>query len=149
MRCLWYITALFAAALLPAGCLSGSGGVPQSVMEDVNPFGWLREQRLEFHNDDTVSLRDIAILLRCGADADEGELPMEIKFTAPDSSRFVERRTIPLVLRRGPVSTAETVAIPYRRSVRLTQRGVYSVSLKPLASVRGIEAAGITIEKQQ
>lgn len=120
-----------------------------TVMGDVNPFGWLSERVITFENRDTATLCDLALTLRCGSDLETGPLTLEIEFTAPDSTRFVERRTFALPHPVKPAATAAVVTLPYRRNVRFNRTGTYTIALKPSHTVRGIEAAGFTFENQR
>lgn len=133
-----------------AGCF-GDGSVRgvDTVMTDVNPFGWLNEAVVSFDNTDTVSLYDVSLVLRCGSDVDADSVWLALEFTSPDSVRFVERRAFPTAAPVRSASMASTVSIPYRHAVRFDRCGRYRVSLKPFRTVRGIEAAGFTFQKNE
>lgn len=118
-----------------------------TVMGDVNPFGWLKEVTLSFDNTDTLSKGDLMLVVRCGSDLDSDRLPLSIEFTAPDSTRFVERKVFPLRMPGKAASSAAVITVPYRRAVRFSQSGRYTVTLRPLQKVCGIEAAGFTYKK--
>lgn len=139
------IATVVVVVLLVWGCTAGRRA--DTVMADVNPFGWLNEQTVVYDNADTLSKTDIALVVRCNADTDLRNLPLTLTFMAPDSSRFVERRVFPLELPEKRTSTAVVVTVPYRRSVRLSQCGEYTITLKPTVAVHGIEAAGFTFQK--
>ena len=142
----WIAAAVFMLPVL-AGCSAERRA--DTVMGDVNPFGWLNEEVVTFDNADTVSKRDVSLVLRCGSDLDTDRLPLTLTFMAPDSSRFVERRVFALHLPEKSASTAAVVTIPYRWSVVLRQRGTYTIAIKPAETVRGIEAAGFTFQKTE
>lgn len=130
---------------LLSGCAANSR--TDTVMSNTNPFGWLNEESVEFENTDTLAKLDMALVLRCGSDIDTRNLPLTLTVTAPDSSRFVERRVFPVTLPEKTASTSATVTIPYRRSVRFSQLGIYTITMKPSHVVCGVEAAGFTFQK--
>lgn len=141
---------LTAAAIAWAAwsCTGTGTRTVDSAMADVNPFGWNEPALVSFENSDTLSLRDLSLALRCGAPIGEPTLGLTLEFTAPDSTRFTEHCSFPLHLQRKPVSAAATVVIPYRRNVLLRKQGTYTVGIKPDHNLRGVEAVGITFEKQ-
>lgn len=136
-----------AAACLLTACGCRADRAVDSVMADVNPFGWLDRCELRFENADTASLFDVSLVVRCGSDTDCDRLSLMLEFEAPDSTLFVERRDFPLHVPRKPASASALVTIPYRRGVHLSQTGVYTVTIKPSTVVRGVEAVGFTFEK--
>ena len=137
------LTAFFVFAFA-AGCADGRR--VDTVMCDVNPFGWLNAAELHFENSDTLSTGDLLLALRCNAGVERQQLPLTIEFTAPDSTRFVESRVFVLPAADGRPTTSGTVTIPYRRAVCFRQQGTYRVSIKPSEVLHGIEAAGFTFE---
>lgn len=132
--------------LLLRGCSPVPAGT-DTVMCDVNPFGWLNDACLRIDNTDTLAAGDLLLAVRINADNESDRLPLTIEFTAPDSSRFVETCIFPLPQPDKNPTSPEVFTIPYRQGVTLSQEGAYTVRLKPAERLRGIEAIGFTFQK--
>lgn len=86
-----YRTALAAAALLAAGCMSPHG----AVATDVNSASWSDPAPLTLANADTTTLRDVNLFLRCNDRFAEDSLTVRIRMrTVSESSanRSLQRR---------------------------------------------------------
>lgn len=139
-----------AAALSAALCgCAGENRSVDTVMADVNPFGWLDEKVILFDNADTAARVDIALVARVADASQADRLTLDIEFMAPDSTLFVERKLFPLPHSRRSTPALEVVEIPYRRNAIFSQRGCYTVRLQPVESVKGVEAVGFKFEKTE
>lgn len=138
-------TVVAATAAILAGCSTSV----ETVMNDVHPGNWSNCTVIGYDNRDTVSLRDISLVVRYNADRHEATLPLTITTEAPDSTLFSEQFVCRLGLGRKPAPIAAIEKIPYRLSSRLSQTGRYSISITPDTPQRGIEAIGITFEPKE
>ena len=136
-------TVVAATAAILAGCSTSV----ETVMNDVHPGNWSGCTVIGYDNRDTVSLRDISLVVRYNADRHEATLPITPE--APDSTLFSEQFVCRLGLGRKPAPIAAIEKIPYRLSSRLSQTGRYSISITPDTPQRGIEAIGITFEPKE
>lgn len=140
-------TVAIAAAALSARCTPAPADEVAVVMADTDPMGWSAPVTAQFENRDTTALSDLSIVVRYGSRTDAESLPLTLTFTAPDSARFTESAVLPLSHPRKPASMAALEAIPYRRRVRLSQAGTYTVTIMPARRIRGIEAVGLSVQK--
>ena len=118
-------------------------------MNDVDPFVWDEPTVILYDNRDTVSLRDLSLTIRYGTRLKDTLLPLTITTVAPDSTCISEPNAFVLKHDAKPASTAAVEQIPYRRSARLSQCGVYRITIEPRVRLRGVEAVGITFEKRE
>ncbi len=130
------------AALLAAGC----GMTGQAVVVDVDPRGWTQAAELAVENDDTLSLRDIALFVRCNVRFVEDSLTLRIATLTPDSLRCEETLRLGPAPERLPSAVRGEILTPYRLRVRLPRSGSYRWQVAPTRPVAGIEAVGIRIE---
>lgn len=133
------------AVIAMMGCVA-----PQSVeMEAVNPRAWREPSIILFENEDTLSLRRLSVALRYNHDFQHDTLAVRINVSLPDAGQFSER--VVLRLRRNgtqaPVATSESV--PYREHSLLAQKGNYIFTISPESPVRGIEAVGVVVEREE
>ncbi|MBR1961642.1 MAG: hypothetical protein IKA26_01625 [Alistipes sp.] len=117
---------------------------PQSAhMTGVDARSWRRAESITYINNDTLSLRDMNIVLRHNSDLKQNTLPLKIAITTPDARYFEEIREVKLQQSKTAFTVAATNSIPYRTNVLLSQRGCYIISFEPLSEVRGVEAIGV------
>ncbi len=132
-----------ALALLSGGCISPH----QSVMTDTRPTGWKREVVVVFENEDTVSRRDLYLLLRYNENFECDSLPLTVRITTPDTTCFEEPLTLYVPRASHPAPLRDEIVVKYRRNVRFNQAGSYRITFTPARKVRGVEAIGINLEK--
>ena len=107
---------------------------------------WEEVEEFTFVNDDTLSLRDIAIVLRYNRREVTDTLSLNIVTISPDSLVLSEDMTL-RIPRLGDMRPAEQ-SFPYRRSVVLQRRGEYRFRLTPRAKAEGIGSVGLLITNQ-
>lgn len=143
----WFAAAAAAALVFGTGCSSEEQAtIP--ILADTDPFGWSLPVEVEIENRDTTALCDLSLVVRYDSNADE-RISLSLTFTAPDSTIFAERAAFPLAHSDKPASQASLDIIPYRRNVRLSQTGVYRVSIMPAGKVQGIEAVGLSLQNSK
>lgn len=118
-------------------------------MADVNPYGWEESVRVKIENADTMTLRNLSLVIRANKQFREDTLRLEISLQTPDSARFCEELALPIRHRHRPAALRLVDEIPYRRDVVLDRFGTYWFTLRPLHPIRGIEAAGINIVRAE
>ncbi len=117
------------------------------TLADVNVTSWNDEATITYLNSDTASLRNLDLVLHVDRSFDSRELQFDIAVTTPDSLRCVERVTVPTTAEwRGNIRRTD-IRTPYRRNVRFACEGKYVISIKPVAEVNGVEAAGMNFSK--
>ena len=138
-------TALAAAALLAAGCMSPHG----AIATDVNSASWSDPAPLPLANADTTTLRDVNHFLRCTARFAEDSLTVRIRVRTPDSLQHEEPFVMVIPPAHTPAAISREADIPYRRRVRFDRTGDYHLTITPCRPVEGVEAVGIHIVKSQ
>lgn len=134
-----------ASIALMAGCTTTA----ESIMNDVDPRSWDSSTVISYENSDTLSLRDISIVVRYNADRQCDMLPLTITTAAPDSTVFTEQFVCRLNGQHKPAPTSAVKKIPYRLSSRLANIGTYNITITPTERQRGIEAVGVTFENKE
>lgn len=136
------------AALL----LSGAAGCAPhgwSAAADVNPSEWAAGAEVIFPNTDTIARYDAALFLRCNDRFAEDTLTVRISVTTPDSMRGEELFLLAIPRTPSPAAIVREAAVPYRRRIHLGQEGDYRFTVTPTRPIRGVEAVGLTIRKDQ
>lgn len=135
-----------AAALVPlaGGCLSPH----DAAMVDVDPRAWRESVGVEFENRDTLSPRDLYLVVRyAGLRGGEGDtLRLEVETLAPDSSRYAEQVAVPLPASERAAALRPQLRRLYRRAAVLGRQGRYRMTFTPASPVRGVESVGIDLE---
>ena len=143
-RVIAHIFTLLTLALSIVGCAPKE----QNVCH-VNPRNWDRSAEITIENNDTNTSFDISFFVRCNIDFNQKMLPVVVRTIAPDSSVHSEQAVWVFDSERAATPTATIQKIGYRNTCRLDQQGKYTFSVTPQTSVRGIEAVGLIIEKQE
>lgn len=89
---------------------------------------------------------DLEIFLRCNDRFAEDTLTLRIETITPDSLHVEEFLHVPFPQSHTPAAVARETRIPYRRRILLRQCGDYRMILTPTRLVRGVEAAGATLQ---
>ena len=137
--------AVVAFAGVMAGCLSPH----RTVVADVDPTGWTEPVTVRFTNADTLSACDLRLVVRYDGAFDVPAVDLELITVAPDSIRCSERFTLQVVRRPAPAPLLRDTVVPYRRNAVLDRCAEYSLTIRPLESVRGIEAVGLDIVESE
>lgn len=137
------------AAVLIAGSVAGCVKPDRAVVVDLDPAAWAERAEVCYTNPDTISSRSLQLFLRVADRFAEDSLTVVVMTLSPDSLRTSEYHR--LTFREEPTATPlqRVVMVPYRRAVRLTQRGTYRFLITPTRTVEGVEAVGLFIEKEQ
>lgn len=130
------------AALLAVAC----GMTGQATAVDVDPRAWAEAAELAVENDDSLTLRDISLFVRCNVRYAEDTLTLRVATLAPDSLRCEERVLLGPAPGRMPSAVRGEICVPYRLRARLPHAGRYLWQVAPVRPVGGIEAVGIRIE---
>lgn len=136
---------IFLAACCTAGCLSPTG----AVMTDVPVRRWSEAAVVRIDNRDTLTERDLYLLLRRNERFTADSLSLIVSVLTPDTLLFSERRSFAVLRTRRPASVRDVVRIPYRLRAVLPHAGVYRFAFTPSEPVSGIEAVGIDIVKSE
>ena len=126
-------------AMTMCSCLA-----PQnSLMVGVDMRSWSGAESLVYENNDTLTLRNLNIVLRYNDNFRQAVLPLKIVVTTPDARHFEEVVELRLQHPSAALTVATTESVPYRESVLLNQKGDYTFTFEPQSEVRGVEAVGI------
>ncbi|MBR3775393.1 MAG: hypothetical protein IKL12_04720 [Alistipes sp.] len=103
-----------------------------------------------YNNTDTTPLRDLNVTLHINRHFTASDIALEITTLTPDSLRYTESITLPIEAEwPGNNTMAIDVELPYRRDVHFSHEGEYSIILRPLQSLQGVEAAGINFQTKR
>lgn len=129
-------------ALVATSCVDEG----RSVEVHDQPRGvWSASEEFYYENEDSLSKRDIAIVLRYDNGKVADSLALNIMAISPDSLVVIE----PFVLhipRLGDLRPEEQT-FPYRRDVVFSQKGRYRIKLSPTSVAEGISSVGIVVSE--
>lgn len=115
-------------------------------VHDQPSAGWEGVEEFCFMNDDTLSMREIAVVLRYDRKDVADSVALNIVTISPDSLVLSEDMTL-RIPRLGNLRPAEQ-SFPYRRGVVLQRKGEYRFRLTPHATVEGVGSVGLLITNQ-
>lgn len=127
-------------ALFAVAC----GGPKRSVdIHDTEYSQWSEYEDFYYDNSDTLTKRDISIVVRYGKGYVADSVALSIMCVSPDSMVMEEPFTlhIPHLADMRP----EVQSFPYRRGVVLGTKGRYLFRVSPNTTVEGISSVGIAI----
>lgn len=105
-----YLRSIIAiAGMLVTSCLSPH----QTVVTDTGGGTWSESAEIEIPNADTVTPRDLYIVVRYNDSFRDDTLRLTIRTISPDSLVFEESYTLGLPPRRHPAALAEEASVPY------------------------------------
>ena len=120
------------------------------AMRDVSIDGWTEPVTVSYNNTDPTSLRDLNVTLHINRHFTASDIALEITTLTPDSLRYTESITLPVQTKWPSNNTmAIDVELPYRRDVHFSHEGEYSIILRPLQNLQGVEAAGINFQTKR
>lgn len=129
-------------AMTMSSCLA-----PQnSLMVSVDMRSWSGAESIAYENNDTLTLRNLNIVLRYNDNFKQAVLPLKIVVATPDARHFEEVVELQLQHPSAALTVATTESVPYRESVLLNQKGCYTFTFEPKTEVRGVEAIGIELK---
>ena len=117
-------------------------------MADVDSSRWDQPVTVAYENTDTTSLYDMSVVLHVSPRFDMEHISFDIEILSPDSMRMREQVALAVVDNDTVSADAygKDVEAPYRRRVRLSRKGAYTVTLTPSEPVSEVEAAGVTFQ---
>ena len=119
------------------------------AMADVSINSWEESASVEYINNDTTTRYDMSIVLHTNSRFDFSDMELEVTMTSPDAIRHTERIALSCNSEQeAKASGGGDIEIPYRRDVKLSAKGTYQFSLRPLKPITGVEAAGINFQQQ-
>lgn len=139
MRRLIYVAMMVIAALFTS-CNQPNHKVE---MHDMEECVWATAEEFVYNNSDSLSQRDISIVVRYGSDYVADSVAMHILTISPDSMVVEEPFTL-RIPRIKEVRPEEQTFI-YRRNVVLNRKGEYHFRLTPDSLVEGISSIGIMV----
>lgn len=141
MRCLSYILSLAFVVVALVSCSNAGRNVE---VHDVDGCMWSGAEEFAYSNTDSLSKRDISIVVRYGKGYVADSVALRILSISPDSMVFEEPFTlyIPRVAEVRP----QEQTFAYRRNVVLGTKGEYRFRLTPQHPVEGISSVGIVID---
>ena len=132
--------AIVAFASLMVACNEQSHTIE---MHDMAKSVWSTAEEYHYDNADSLSKRDISIVVRYGADYVADSVNLRILAISPDSMVTEERFTlrIPRIKEVRP----EEQTFLYRKDVVLGRCGEYTFRITPDTLVEGISSVGLMI----
>lgn len=120
-------------------------------MADTDPDGWSPADgtTVAYENTDTLSARDISVVVRFCNDFNYDKLALSLVTVTPDGYRWCDTLYMDVYGRLPKVGLYGEREQPYRRGVVFTQTGRYLFSLAPVmpaSPTEGVAAAGIRLE---
>ncbi|MBQ8366598.1 MAG: hypothetical protein IJX40_02575 [Alistipes sp.] len=141
---MWRMVYALVAALVMTAC----GGTGRSVdMHDVEHHRWSVAEDFVYDNHDTLSRRDIGIVVRYGGERVSESVAMTILTLSPDSLVVAEPFTLHIP-QMGDMRPAEHTFI-YRHNAVLSRKGKYLFRLTPTTAAEGISSVGIVITEPE
>lgn len=138
------VVAVATMALVMVSC--GNTGRTVEV-KDFENSQWSAPEDFYYDNSDTLSRRDISLVVRYDKGYVADSVAMTILTVSPDSLVFEEPFTLHIP-RLGNLRPEEQSFV-YRSNVLLARSGRYLFRLTPLAPVEGIESIGIIVGEEQ
>ena len=136
------ITVISILAISLAGCMPKGHSIEVSDTENDR---WSTVEEFYYDNVDTLTRRDISIVVRYGHGYTADSVAMSILSISPDSMVLEEPFTL-RIPRLGDMRPAEHTFL-YRRNAILAKEGRYTFRLKPNAIVEGISSVGLVISE--
>ena len=130
------VTMLFVAV----ACVSEGRSVE---VHDQPKSLWVNCEEFYYENEDTLSMRDIAIVLRYDRGEVADSVALNVMTISPDSMAAEEHFTLHIPRIREVRPQQQTFL--YRRNVVLGRKGQYEFRLTPDTAVEGISSIGIMV----
>ena len=132
--------ALVAMSMLAVACNEQRHSVD---MHDMQRCTWSGAEEFVYQNTDSLSKRDISIVVRYGSDYVADSVSLRILAISPDS--LVTEEPFTLRIPRIKEVRPEEQTFIYRRNVVLSRKGEYHFRLTPDSLVEGISSIGIMV----
>lgn len=130
-------------ALLMVAC--GGSGKRHADVHDIKGEVWSTTSEFPFMNEDSLSKRDIAIVVRYSMEYVADSVALKVMTISPDSMLLEEPFTLHIPHLADMRPREHTFV--YRRGVILKRKGDYRFRLTPAEPVEGISAVGIVISE--
>lgn len=128
-------------ALLMVAC--GGSDKRHAEVHDIEGEVWSATEEFSYTNEDSLSRRDISIVVRYSMDYVADSVALRMMTISPDSLLFEEPFTLHIP-HLGDMRPEEQTFV-YRRGVTLKRKGDYRFRLTPEETVEGIAAVGVVI----
>lgn len=117
----------------------------KAVVHDIEGEVWSEAEEFRYTNEDSLSKRDLSIVVRYSMSYVADSLPLRVLTISPDSMLLEEPFTlrIPHLADMYP----EEQSFVYRSNVVLRRKGDYIFRLTPEHPIEGISAVGIVVSE--
>ena len=117
----------------------------KAVVHDIEGEVWSEAEEFRYTNEDSLSKRDLSIVVRYSMSYVADSLPLRVLTISPDSMLLEEPFTlrIPHLADMYP----EEQSFVYRSNVVLRRKGDYIFRLTPEYPIEGISAVGIVVSE--
>lgn len=132
-----------AIAALSALCVACNEPQHSIEMHDMDEAVWSNAEEFTYDNQDSLSKRDISIVVRYGSDYVADSVSLRILAISPDS--LVTEEPFTLRIPRIKEVRPEEQTFLYRKDVVLGRCGEYTFRITPDTLVEGISSVGLMI----
>lgn len=127
-------------------CLASCISHHDTALADVNPESWNRPVALTYRNTDTVTLKEVALVLRYGPEARPDNGTYIVEAASPSGARTRDTLRIPVTFALSANNLRE-IRQPYRTGVRLAEEGEYIFTVIPQQENHDIWSVAIDFKK--
>lgn len=132
-----------AIVTLSALCVACNEPQHSIEMHDMDEAVWSNAEEFTYDNQDSLSKRDISIVVRYGSDYVADSVSLRILAISPDS--LVTEEPFTLRIPRIKEVRPEEQTFLYRKDVVLGRCGEYTFRITPDTLVEGISSVGLMI----
>lgn len=132
-----------AIVALSALCVACNEPQHSIEMHDMDEAVWSNAEEFTYNNQDSLSKRDISIVVRYGSDYVADSVSLRILAISPDS--LVTEEPFTLRIPRIKEVRPEEQTFLYRKDVVLGRCGEYTFRITPDTLVEGISSVGLMI----
>ena len=132
-----------AIVALSALCVACNEPQHSIEMHDMDEAVWSNAEEFTYDNQDSLSKRDISIVVRYGSDYVADSVSLRILAISPDS--LVTEEPFTLRIPRIKEVRPEEQTFLYRKDVVLCRCGEYTFRITPDTLVEGISSVGLMI----
>jgi hypothetical protein len=132
-----------AIVALSALCVACNEPQHSIEMHDMDEAVWSNAEEFTYDNQDSLSKRDISIVVRYGSDYVADSVSLRILAISPDS--LVTEEPFTLRIPRIKEVRPEEQTFLYRKDVVLGRCGEYTFRITPDTLVEGISSVGLMI----
>ncbi|MBQ2239518.1 MAG: hypothetical protein II322_01735 [Alistipes sp.] len=136
-----------AIVALSALCVACNEPQHSIEMHDMDEAVWSNAEEFTYDNQDSLSKRDISIVVRYGSDYVADSVSLRILAISPDS--LVTEEPFTLRIPRIKEVRPEEQTFLYRKDVVLGRCGEYTFRITPDTLVEGISSVGLMIDETE